>query len=109
MKKNFVNHLFTKIIEGRNEPTLSISAIKATIEHVESVAETIRLQDGEEVVQNVLGYKEVNRALNQLLDYCNNSSSVVSDEDHTIYYDFLHTRLLKAQSIIDSDMQDYGF
>ena len=109
MNNSFVNQFFTKIIEGRSEPELSIAAINAILEHVERVAETIRIQDGQEAVQNVLGYREVTRALNQLLDYCNNPSSEVNDEDHAIYYDFLHARLLKAESIIDDELQEYGF
>jgi hypothetical protein len=108
MKKPFITHLFTKIIEGQNEKALSASAAKATLEHIESVGEQIRESQGEGARQSVLNFNEVKRALEQCIDFSENSKSTVTEEDHTIYYDFLHAKLTYAEKVINSELSELG-
>lgn len=103
----FITHLFKKIGEGKRKKESSLSAIEATRKRVESVAETISQRGGKDTIQNTLWYKEVIRALNQCQDYLENSNTQVTEEDHTIYYTFLHNRLSEAERIIDSEFPDY--
>lgn len=109
MKKPFVEHLFTKIIEGKHEKSLSSSAARAVLEHVEGVGEAIRQAQGEEVRQNVLGYREVTRALEQCLDYIENPNTTVTDADNAIYYGYAYNRLREAEEIIDNELSEYEF
>lgn len=109
MKNKFVDHLFSKISEGRYEKALSAQAARAKLEQLEEVGEKIRQSQGEDVRQNVLGYKEVKRALEQCLDFIENSSSTVTDTDFSIYVSFATTKLREAESIIDAELSDYDF
>jgi len=109
MNNTFINHSFKKIIEGRHSSALSASGAKSVLEHVESVANELRSSQGDEAVQNILGYKEVKRALEQCIDFIENPNSLITDTDHTIYYDFLSDRLEKAEKIIDSELPEFGF
>ncbi|MCE2595316.1 hypothetical protein K6Y31_10865 [Motilimonas cestriensis] len=108
MKSPFINHLITKIIEGKSEVALSSSAAKATLSKLEEVAEAIRTSQGEDAKQSVLSYIEVKRALEQCIDFVDNKSTQVTDEDHTIYYDFIYSNLTKAEAIIDSELTHLG-
>jgi len=106
MNKPFINHLFTKIIEGKNEKVLSASAAKATLQHVEHVGEKIREFQGNDVRQSVLNYIEVKRALEQCIDFVENPNTTVSEVDHTIYYDFLHAKLIQAEEVINNELSE---
>lgn len=75
---------------------------------MDEVGETIRLHSGTESRENVLGYRLVKRALNQCLDYIENPSSTVTDEDYAIYYDFSAARLKIAEEIIDEELPELG-
>lgn len=108
MKNKFVDHLFSKIGEGRYEKALSASAAKSKLEQLEEIGEKIRQSEGDDVCQNVLGYKEVKRALEQCIDFIENKSSSVTDTDFNIYVSFAETRLIEAESIIDEELSDYG-
>lgn len=107
MKNKFVDHLFSKIVEGRYEKALSSLAAQSKLEQLEEIGEKIRQSEGEEVCQNVLGYREVKRALEQCLDHIENSSSSVTDTDFYIYLSFASERLKEAESIIDEELTDY--
>jgi len=109
MKSPFVTDLFSKIIEGEYEKSLSAGAARSALEHLESVGESIRQSQGDDVRENVLGYREVKRCLEQCLDFIENPSSVVTNIDHAIYYGYAATRLKKAEEIIDSELPDFGF
>ena len=108
MKSPFIDHLITNIIEGKHEKALSASAAKATLNKLDEVAETIASSQGEDFKQSVLSYAEVKRALEQCIDFVENRSTVITDQDHTIYYDFIMTNLKKAESTIDSELSHLG-
>lgn len=103
MRNKFINQVFYKIIEGKYDPISSAAGAVSTLKRVEDVAEKIQASFGKEAVQNVLSYKEVKHALNQCIDYIQNLNTKVTDVDHTIYYDFIHAKLEKAEKIIDED------
>lgn len=107
-EKLFIDHLFSKIVEGRYEKTLSTAAVKAKLEQLENVSEKIRSVYGDDAVQNVLGYREVKRSLEQCLDFIQNSSSKVEDVDFIIYLDFSRFKLKEGERIIDSELADLG-
>ena len=106
MKKPFVDHLFSKIVEGRYEKALSSAAVKAKLTQLEEVAEKIRSSNGSDAVQNVLGYREVKRALEQCLDFITNPSSMVGDADFSICNEYVAVRLKEAEVIIDSELDE---
>ncbi|EGR0666562.1 hypothetical protein E2J97_14970 [Vibrio cholerae] len=108
MKKPFIDHLFSKIVEGRYEKALSSAAVKAKLEQLENVSEKIGSMYGNDAIQNVLGYREVKRCLEQCLDFIQNSSSEIEDVDFTIYLDFARFRLEEGERIIDSELSDLG-
>lgn len=49
MKNPFVTHLFSKIAEGEYEKTISASAARLILEHLESIGESIRQSQRDEV------------------------------------------------------------
>lgn len=107
MENKFVDHLFSKIIEGRHEKSLSAAAAKSKLEQLESVAEQIRTNSGSDAVQNVLGYCEVKRALEQCHRYIIGEASI-TDTDFSIYYSFAADRLREAEAIIDNELSHLG-
>lgn len=108
MKNLFIDHLFSKIIEGRYEKALSTAAVKAKLDQLENVSEKIRSVYGDDAVQNVLGYREVKRCLEKCLDFIQNSTSEVEDVDFTIYLDYSRFRLEEGERIIDSELAVLG-
>jgi len=88
VKSPFINHLITKIMEGKNEKDLSARAAKATLTKLNEVAEVIASSQGEESKQSVLSYASVKRALEQCIDFVENSSTQITDEDHYIKITF---------------------
>lgn len=108
MKEQFVDHLFSKIAEGRNEKALAARAVGAKIGQLEEWGERIREHSGEEARQHVLGYREVKRALEQCKDFIENSSSPVTEADFSIYVYFAKKRMLEAESIIDKEFPEFG-
>lgn len=109
MKNKFINHSIKNISEANNERALAVAAVESTRKHVEDVAEEIRKHEGDDVVENVLCYKQVIRALEQCKKYAENSDNSITFEDHYIYYDFLYRALERAERIIDEEMSEYGF
>ncbi|MCG9964015.1 hypothetical protein [Shewanella cutis] len=103
MKTKLFDQMCKKIIEGKHDTVLSAAGAKATLKNVENIAETIRAQFGQDMVESVLSYKEVKRALEQCIDYVENSKTSVTDEDHTIYYDFIASKLARAEDLIETD------
>ncbi|GHZ50338.1 hypothetical protein VCSRO8_3389 [Vibrio cholerae] len=108
MKNVFIDHLFSKIVEGRYEKALSVAATKAKLEQLEDVRNAIQSTSGEEAVQNVLGYREVKRSLEQCLEFIENPHSPVTDADFVIYLGYAETRLKEAEKIIDSELSELG-
>ncbi|MDD1782960.1 hypothetical protein LRP49_17445 [Enterovibrio sp. ZSDZ35] len=108
MKDRFVDHHFTKIIEGRHEPSVSTLAITSTLKKIEIAREAILKSRDEDVVQNVLCYSEVKRALEQCLEYINNLDSWLTYDDFAIYQNFAEDRLLEAEKIIDQELPELG-
>ena len=108
MKTPFIDHLFSKIVEGRYEKALATAAVKAKLDQLENISEKIGSMYGDDAVQNVLGYREVKRCLEQCLDFIQNSSSDVEDVDFTIYLDFARFRLKEGERIIESELADLG-
>ena len=108
MKNKFIDHLFSKIIEGRSEKSLSAAAAKSKLEQLENVAEQIDRHSGQEAVQNVLWYTEVKRALEQCHDYIVNSQSPITCTDFSIYYSFAADRLRQAEGLIDEELSELG-
>ena len=106
MEKIFIDHLFSKIVEGRFEKTLSVAAVKAKLSQLEDVGNKIRASNGDEAVQNVLGYREVKRSLEQCLDFIENPNSHVEDSDFSIYLEYAENRLKEAETIIDSELRE---
>ena len=106
MKKKFVDHMFTKIIEGRHETSMSTVAIESTLDKIENAREIILKSRGEDVVQNVLHYSEVKRALEQCLEYINNLDTWLTYDDFAIYQHFAEDRLLEAEKIIDDELSE---
>jgi hypothetical protein len=109
MENNFVDHVFSKIIEGKDQPELSLTSARSKLQQVKEVAEKIRLSQGGDAVQNILGYKEVERALLQCIDFVDNPESQVTEADFYIYESYAKSRLKKAEEVIDSELQGYGF
>ena len=101
MKESFISQVFYKMIEGRNESALAISAAESVLKRIEEVKDRIYRVGGDETVETILAYRFVKRALEQIIDYCRNSSSLVTDEDHAIYYSYAYERLKKAEKMID--------
>jgi hypothetical protein len=108
MEKRFVDHLFSKIVEGRFEKALSAAAARAKLSQLEDVSNKIRTLNSDEAVQNVLGYREVKRSLEQCLDFIENSNSLVEDSDFSIYLEYAENRLKEAEVIIDSEQGELG-
>ncbi|MEZ8467291.1 hypothetical protein AB6D20_022140 [Vibrio splendidus] len=108
MKELFIDHLFSKIVEGRYEKTLATAAVKAKLAQLENVSGKIGSMYGDEAVQNVLGYREVKRCLEQCLDFIQNLSSEVEEVDFAIYLDFARFRLKEGERIIESELADLG-
>ncbi|MCS6096197.1 hypothetical protein [Shewanella baltica] len=106
MKEAFVDHLFSKIVEGRFEKVLSSAAVKAKLKLLDNVSNTIQSNYGEEVAQNVLGYQEVRRSLEQCLDFIENQFSTVTKTDFSIYLYYAQIRLREAEEIIDSELSE---
>lgn len=106
MKKPFIEHSFSKMIEGKFQPQLAAGIAGAVLKHLDEVKEKIGETHGDDAVENVLNYREVKRALEQIIDYCSNASSAVTDEDHSIYYEYAYNRLEKAENIIDKELSD---
>lgn len=106
MKKVFIDHLFSKIVEGRYEKALSAAATKAKLAQLEDVRNAIQSTYGEEAVQNVLWYREVKRSLEQCLEFIENPHSLVIDADFVIYLGYAETQLKKAERIIDSELSE---
>lgn len=106
MTHSLVDHLFTKMIEGKKEPILAASAAEAALKRLDEVGEKIHEVSGEEGKNNILGYYEVKRALEQIKDYCINPNTTVSDEDHGIYYGFAYNKLKEAEKIITIELPD---
>nr|WP_321401034.1 hypothetical protein [uncultured Desulfobacter sp.] len=109
MKKPFIEHSFSKMIDGKFQPQLAAGMAEAVLKHLDEVKEKIDETHGDEAVENVLSYREVKRALDQIIDYCRNASSTVTDEDHGIYYEYAYNRLKKAEDIIDKELSDLNF
>lgn len=108
MKNKFIDHLFSKIIEARYEKSLSATMAQSKLAQLESVAEKIRSDSGSQAVQDILGYNEVKRALEQCHNYIVGSSPSILDTDFYIYYNFAANRLLEAESIIDKEFSHLG-
>lgn len=108
MKKPFIGHVSSKIIEGRYEKALSLSAANSVLKHVEEVAEIIRQKNGSEAVENVLYYAPVKRCLLQCINYIEDETSAVNDEDFRIYYAYMTQHLKIAQTIIDTELHELG-
>ena len=108
MKTKLVDHLFTKIIDGRYEPSISTLAIQSTLDKIETIREVIRKSSGEDAVQNVLHYSEVKRALEQCLEYVNNPNTWLTYDDFSIYQSFAEYKLLEAEKIIDNELSELG-
>lgn len=106
MKTKFVDHMFTKIIDGRHEPSISTSAIESTLDKIETAREAILKSSGADAVQNVLHYSEVKRALEQCLEYINNLDTWLTYDDFAIYQNFAEDRLLEAEKIIDVELPE---
>jgi hypothetical protein len=104
MKSPFVDHSWTKIVEGKFEPELVKVCVDSKIKQLDEVAEIIRSNNGSDAVENVLEYKFVLRALEQCRDYVTNSSSAVTSEDHYIYYCYATNQLKEAERIIDDEL-----
>ncbi|QUM81687.1 hypothetical protein HWV01_16055 [Moritella sp. 5] len=104
MKTKFVDHLFSKIVEGRYETGQSIAAVNKTLKQLEEVKDIIQSSYGDEAVHNVLSYKVVKRALEQCLDFISNLESSVQETDFEIYYFYAESRLQEAEKIIDSNL-----
>lgn len=108
MKTKFVDHMFSKIIDGRHEPSMSTLAVKSTLDKIEIAKEAIFKSSGKDAVQNVLHYSEVKRALEQCLEYINNLDSWLTYDDFAIYQNFAEDRLLEAEKIIDDELPELG-
>ena len=108
MKSVFIDHLFSKIVEGTYEKALSSAAAKEKLNQLEQVREKILGSYGEDAVQNVLGYREVKRSLQQCLDFIENSETTVTGADFSIYLDYSERRLKEAEEIIDVELGELG-
>ena len=106
MQKPFINHPIRSI---GDEGPLASSAADAVLQHVNEVAEKIRELKGQDVVDRVLSYQEVIRALEQCKKYSKKSDSSITRVDNYIYYDFLYRALGNAEKVIDDEMSEYNF
>jgi phosphate uptake regulator len=104
MRNPVVDHIFSKMIEGRHERALAAESAQNVLGRIEEIAETIRKDSGEEATQSILSYREVKHALERIADYCTDLDSSVTNEDHTIYYSFASDRLKEAQKFIDKEL-----
>lgn len=108
IKTKFVDHGFTKIIEGRYERSIATLGVKSTLDKVEIAREAILKFSGEDAVQNVLHYSEVKCTLEQCLEYINNPDSWLTYDNFAIYRDFAYAKLLEAEKIIDDELPELG-
>lgn len=103
MKTPFIDHSFSKIIEGDYLKSLVMVVVTDKLKQLDKVAEAIQKDSGSDAIESILAYKTVRRALEQCHAFiCNGSTDDLTDDDYSIYYEHAYTKLKKAQDIIDA-------
>lgn len=105
MKNPFIDHSWSKIVE---RDAVAKVMIDAKIKQLDAVAEKIRISAGSDVVENVLDYTLVKRALEQCLVHLSGATEAVTADDYYIYSGYADYQIADAQRIIDSELSHLG-
>ena len=106
MKIIFIDQIFSLIVYGQDEKSLSAMAIKQKLQQLDDVFNFI--DNAYYEAEHILGYKEVKRALEQCLLFIEEPLSSVTNEDFIIYLSYAKTRLREAEKTIAEELNEFN-
>ncbi|MBY3790647.1 hypothetical protein GLP30_18865 [Photobacterium phosphoreum] len=102
----FIDQVFSQIVYGQYEKDLSAMATKQKLQQLDDVFNYIN--DAYYEAENILGYKEVKRALEQCLLFIEEPLASVTNEDFIIYLSYAKTRLREAEKTIAEELNEFN-